>query len=360
MLLSTLAIASFIIARLCIASAPRLGLVDHPDTRKRHVGAIPLSGGIGIFLTILFGTLFLGIAPYTLPMLVLAFLVFLVGVVDDFRHIHAGARLLIQFGAGALLASYGGIAIYNVGNLLGFGDIHLLMLSVPLSALAVAGLSNAYNMIDGIDGLAASTIALPLLVLFILATLAGHPHASFLLLMLVPLGVFLVFNLGPDNALLPKMFLGDGGSITLGFLVTASLVFFSQGEQALIEPVTALWLVAVPLMDMLATMLRRKRAGRPLMEADRSHLHHALLDRGMGPRRVLLVMLIHAVAAAITGLLLEATPAWFSLFCYFLLFFGHCVFVLRSERLAKAALTASKAAANDALHLDSCSEKAAS
>ena len=70
--------------------------------------------------------------------------------------------------------------------------------------------------------------------------------------------------------MLPKMFLGDGGSITLGFLVTASLVFFSQGENALIEPVTALWLVTVPLMDMLATMLRRAKHGRKLMEADRS------------------------------------------------------------------------------------------
>ena len=131
----------------------------------------------------------------------------------------------------------------------------------------MAGLSNAYNMIDGIDGLAASTICLPLLVLYLLAVQAGHPMAGSLLLMLVPLAVFLLFNLGPDNRLLPKMFLGDAGSVTMGFFVTASLVYFSQGNNALIEPVTALWLVTVPLMDMLATMLRRAKHGRKLMEA---------------------------------------------------------------------------------------------
>lgn len=334
MSLLTIAITSFIIARLCISSGYRIGLVDHPDTRKHHDGAVPLTGGISIFLTVMFGTLFLDIAPFNNEMLAIAFAVFLVGVVDDIRHIHAGARLTVQFVAGAMLATYGGIAITNVGNLLGFGDIHLLALTIPLSALAVAGLSNAFNMIDGIDGLAASTITLPLGVLYLLAVQAGHPSADALLLMLVPLAVFLVFNLGPDNRQLPKMFLGDGGSVTLGFLVTASLVYLSQGENALINPVTALWLVTLPLMDMLATMLRRAKAGRKLMEADRSHLHHSLMDMGLSPRQTLVILVIYATASAVIGLLLEGLPEYVSLCCYFLVFFGHCLFVLKPDRVS--------------------------
>ena len=184
----------------------------------------------------------------------------------------------------------------------------------------MAGLSNAYNMIDGIDGLAAATIALPLLVLYALALQAGHPMADFLLLMLVPLAVFLLFNLGPNNRLLPKIFLGDGGSVTLGFLVTASLVYFSQGEQALIQPVTALWLVTLPLMDMLATMLRRARRGRKLMEADRSHLHHTLMDMGLSPRQTLVVLVSYATVCALLGWRWRAFPEYLSLACYFLLF----------------------------------------
>jgi UDP-GlcNAc:undecaprenyl-phosphate GlcNAc-1-phosphate transferase len=209
------------------------------------------------------------------------------------------------------------------------------LLTVPLTALAVAGLSNAYNMIDGIDGLAASTIALPLLVLYGLALHAGHPGADFLLLMLVPLAVFLLFNLGPDNRLLPKIFLGDGGSVTLGFLVTASLVYFSQGENRLILPVTALWLVTVPLMDMLATMLRRAKHRHKLMAADRSHLHHTLMDMGLSARHTLVLLAAWAVACALLGLALENIPEYLSLACYCLVFLGHCVFVIKAEAFGR-------------------------
>lgn len=311
----------------------RAGLVDGPNERKQHQGEVPLTGGISVFLTLLFGTFVLGIAPYTYPMLLIACAVLLIGVFDDFRHISASARLLLEFGSGILLATFGNIAITNVGDLLALGEIPLLLLTIPLSALAVAGLSNAYNMIDGIDGLAASTIFLPLLVLYLLALQAAHPMANALLLMLIPLAVFLLFNLGPNNRLIPKMFLGDAGSVTLGFLVTASLVFFSQGDNALIKPVTALWLVTLPLMDMLATMLRRARRGHSLVKADRSHLHHALMDSGLGRRQTLMLMIGYATLCAMLGLLLERVPDYLSLLCYVLLFGIHCGYVLRYDRV---------------------------
>ncbi len=330
-----LLLTAYLIAIVTAYLGIKLGLVDVPNARKNHSGIIPLTGGISIFIAIVLGEALFGIPPYTTEMMVIAAVIFLVGVFDDFRHINPVWRLAIQYGAGVLLATYGGIAIHNVGNLLAMGDIPLLFMTIPLTALSVAGLSNAYNMIDGIDGLAASTIALPLLCLYILATKAGHPNAPFLLLMLAPLTVFLIFNLGPNNRALPKVFLGDGGSVTLGFLVTASLVYFSQGDYAVIEPVTALWLVTVPLMDMLATMLRRYRGGRPIMEADRSHLHHTLMDLGFSPRRTLALTVVYAVMAATTGLYLEAIPAYASLGIYFLLFCLHCLFVLKASRTIK-------------------------
>jgi UDP-GlcNAc:undecaprenyl-phosphate GlcNAc-1-phosphate transferase len=334
MLTLQILIAAFAITRVTVSLGARLGLVDRPDARKHHIGDVPLAGGIAIFLTLLFGTFVLGIGPYTDSMLVIACAVFAVGVFDDFRHISASARLLIEFAAGMLLATYGGIVITDVGNLLAMGNIPLLALSVPLTALSVAGLSNAYNMIDGIDGLAASMIALPLVVLYLLALQGGHPMADALLLLLAPLGVFLLFNLGPGNRLIPKMFLGDAGSVTLGFLVTASLVYFSQGENALIRPVTALWLVTVPLMDMLATMLRRLRRGHKLMKADRSHLHHSLIDMGLRKRQALTVMVAYAVVCAVIGLALQAVPEYLSLLCYFLLFCAHCLFVVKSDMMS--------------------------
>ena len=328
----TIAVAALSINWAAIFMARSVGLLDFPDSRKQHSGAIPLTGGVAIFLTILLGSLAFGIPPYSNNMMIIAFIVFMVGVFDDRSHINATARLLIQYGSGIALATFGGIVIVNAGNLLAMGDIPLLILAVPLTALSVAGLSNAYNMIDGIDGLAASTILLPLLVLYGLAITHHHPMAPALLLMVIPLFVFLVFNLGPNNRLLPKIFLGDGGSITLGFLVTASLVYFSQGDNALILPVTALWLVTVPLMDMIATMLRRWRKGRKLMDADRSHLHHTLMVMGLSPRLTLLLMVCYATVCAFIGLALESGPESVSLLLYTLLFIGHCAFVVRADQ----------------------------
>ena len=169
MLTLKILIAAYILLRISAFLGMRVGLLDSPDTRKRHAGDVPVTGGIGIFLTLMFGTFVLGIAPYTYPMLLIACALFVISVYDDVRQISASARLLLQYVSGLLLALFGGIVILNVGNLLALGNIPLLMLSVPLTALAVAGLTNAYNMVDGIDGLAASTLGLPLLVLYLLA-----------------------------------------------------------------------------------------------------------------------------------------------------------------------------------------------
>ena len=330
--LPTIGIA-LVLTRISAGLGYRLGLADKPDARKNHSGRVPLTGGIAIFLTVLLGTLLLGVQPYSAHLISIACMLFVVGVFDDVRHINPWLRLLIQYGSGLLLATWGGVAIHNVGNLLAMGDIPLLLLTAPLTALSVAGLSNAYNMIDGIDGLAASTIALPLLGLYALAVQAGHVHGDFLLLMILPVAVFLLFNLGPNNRLMPKVFLGDGGSVTLGFLVTASLVYFSQGDSALILPVTCLWLVTLPLMDMLATMLRRAKHGHKLMEADRSHLHHTLMDMGFSARQTLWVLLCYATACALLGKALESIPEYLSLACYFLLFLVHCAFVIKSASI---------------------------
>ena len=306
----------------------RCGLVDRPGGRKEHVGDIPLTGGVVIFATILFGVIAFSIAPYTAASLALAGVLVMVSVYDDYKRLSVAVRLLVHFGSGVLLAAAGGITISNVGNLLGAGDIPLLILGVPLTALAVAGLCNAYNMIDGIDGLSAGLAILPLAVLFFLARGAGHEGADFALLILIPCSVFLLFNLSPGSAVLPKTFLGDAGSVTLGFLITASLVYFSQGEDAVLRPVTALWLVALPLFDMLATMLKRRRYGAGLTKADRSHLHYLLVDQGMSTRQALALLLAYAGVCALVGLALERVPENVSLLAFVMFFIVHCWFVL--------------------------------
>ena len=324
------AISLFAVVALWVTAwlGRRFDLVDRPGGRKKHAGDIPLTGGLAIFVTLLFGVIAFSIAPYTAGSLALAGGLVMVSVYDDYEHLNVAVRLFMHFGFGVLLATTGGITISNVGNLLAGGDIPLLMLSVPLTALAVAGLCNAYNMIDGINGLSASLAVLPLAVLFFLARGAGHEGADFALLILIPCSVFLLFNLSPGSAVLPKVFLGDAGSVTLGFLITASLVYFSQGEDAVLRPVTALWLVALPLFDMLATMLKRRRYGAGLTKADRSHLHYLLVDQGMSTRQALALLLAYAGVCALVGLALERVPENVSLLAFVMFFIVHCWFVL--------------------------------
>ena len=126
LLILKLVTLSLLITRLCVSVGARLGLVDKPSARKQHQGEVPLTGGIAVFTTVLVGTWALGIEPFTSSMLFIACAVFAVGVFDDVQHIRASMRLLLGFASGVLLATLGHIAILNVGNLLGTGDIRLL------------------------------------------------------------------------------------------------------------------------------------------------------------------------------------------------------------------------------------------
>lgn len=330
MLTLTILIAALVFIYLSAALGKMAGLVDTPGGRKQHNGEIPLVGGVAIFCTVLTGVWGLGIEVFTPQLLWVALIPFAVGVFDDKVHLKPWLRLSIHYGCGILMATLGGVAIHNVGNLLAVGDIPLLALSIPLTALSVAGLCNAYNMIDGIDGLSASLVGMPLLFLYGLAVASDHTAGPALELILIPVGVFLCFNLTRDSRWLPKIFLGDGGSVTLGFMLTAALVALSQGEERLIKPVTALWLVTVPLMDMLATMLRRIRQGRNPMRADSQHLHHILMHLGLSRYQTLLTLVTYAAVCATVGRWLEQYPESLSLLCYFVLFIAHCVFVIKA------------------------------
>ena len=280
------AMVAFACAYFSHAASLKVGLVDKPDERKLHDGHVPLAGGPMVFATFViavfaFGPPVSGVVPGMAALVLLA-VVFLVGLLDDYVHLRPSVRLFIQAICGLLMPVIGGVSLHGVGDLLGFGPIELGYLAVPLTALSFAGLVNAYNMIDGADGLCASLALLPIFVLAVLAWHVGEPLWFVLATAATALGVFLVFNLGPGSRWLPKVFLGDSGSGMLGFLVCAVLVYFSQAPQMLVKPVTCLWLVAVPLMDMLATMAIRLREGHHPMRADRRHLHHMLQDLGLG------------------------------------------------------------------------------
>lgn len=311
--------------------ARRVGLVDRPDERKRHHGSVPLIGGLCFFLGTVVGLAYLGyVDRLVASLLVPATLIVMTGVVDDLYSLSVRSRLIVQGCSVFIVIAATGIYLDSAGHVLGFDDLRFGLLGLPLTIFAVIGLINAFNMLDGIDGLAASQAMVSI------AAISLYAHGSF-----APLGVLLLLqvlfaalvpylcvNLGwPDGR---KIFMGDAGSTLIGFLLGWSLIFLSHRGVDRIAPVDALWCVALPVMDTLAVMARRVREGRSPFKPDRQHLHHLLIDAGCSPRRALLLMVVASAALAGFGAALRYAPQTVSLVAFGAVL---AAYVLRFDRM---------------------------
>ena len=291
-------VSTLVLAAL-VCLAPRAGLMDHPGERRRlHRESVPRVGGLAIFAGLLAS---LGVGPSLTAAegwgLAGAALLVLVGALDDRYQLGPRVRLLAQVGAGLLLTLGGGVVITQLGDLLGNGPLTLGAWAVPFTLVAVVGLINAFNMVDGIDGLAGG-IALLAFGSLLLFLPPGSGLALALVATMAALVPYLVCNLdlGPARS---KVFLGDAGSLLLGYLLVWGLIVASQAPGGL-APVTALWLVAIPLMDTLAVMGRRLSQGRHPFSADRGHLHHYLARLLRSTRGALFLLL--ALASLLAGI----------------------------------------------------------
>jgi UDP-GlcNAc:undecaprenyl-phosphate GlcNAc-1-phosphate transferase len=316
-MLTTSAIAALLVSSIAVLTlhrfAPALGLMDHPgERRKIHQHAVPPIGGLAIFTGLLAAVLTQWLQqPGSLPPplgygLLGAGLLVAIGALDDRFALGYRVRLLGQAGAALILVLGAGAELTALGDLLGLGPIALGPLAIPFSLFAIVGIINAYNMIDGIDGLAGG------LALIALLGVLGAPGAGGALHLLLPLAVVAILPYLACNLELPgcrgrRVFLGDAGSMLLGYLVAWALIDASQGQgQGAIAPVTALWLVAVPLMDTLSVMGRRMLRRCSPFKADRSHLHHRLTRLLASPRSALALILAAAVLFAACGLFANA------------------------------------------------------
>ena len=263
-------------------------ITDKPNLRKIHQNPIPIIGGLVLF--IMMGVLLYlsgNITPFTFSLFIACGLVVFVGIIDDLADLSPILRFAIQIIASLVVIYFSSVQILSFGFLLLPGwDLQLGYLSIPITIFGAVGVINALNMADGIDGLAAMTFFMPV---FTLALLANDMTMKvWLLLMLICVSVFIAFN--KSNSL--KVFLGDNGSLLLGFVLAWLLVYFSQGEDAVILPVTALYLVAIAVYDTIFVMLRRIFAGRSPFKPDNTHLHHYLLSRKLSQSMALIVIVL--------------------------------------------------------------------
>jgi len=316
-------LTSYICIRCSKPIAIKLGLVDNPNARKVHTGSIPLVGGIGIFLGVLMASMvFLPQSQSLNLYLIASALIVLIGVLDDYQDLPVRPRMVAQILTACIMIFGAGIYFENIGDLFGFGDIHLGIFGTLLTIVTVVGAINAFNMVDGIDGLAGM---LSMITFTSLAFLLSQSHNEWFLLPVLFIAAtlaYLMFNLEWPSSKFKKIFMGDAGSMLIGFTVMWLLVVGTQAETQAFKPVTALWLIAVPLMDMAAIMVRRVRKGQSPFKPDRDHLHHIFLRAGFSSRQTLALISCISVALTLVGVSLEAlhAPEWFILTLFICVF----------------------------------------
>lgn len=281
--------------------AKAVGLVDKPNERKLHNGAIPLVGGISISLSI---SQYLVTHPNVIPhsevFLASIAALIVIGALDDKFDISFKIRLIVQAILSICMMYFADLRLENIGNLFGLGDLHLGFLSPVITILAVIGAINAFNMVDGIDGLLGGLAIVTLGAIAILLKVdSQHGLAYLCVVFIVAIIPYILMNLGILGRE-RKVFMGDAGSMMIGFTVIWLLLGASQDpSESLMRPITALWLIAVPLMDMAAIMFRRVRRGVSPFKPDREHLHHIFQRLGCTPRQTLAI--ICAIASSFAG-----------------------------------------------------------
>ncbi len=304
--------ASLLLTPVVSRISRRFGWLDKPrDGRRVHRNPVPRLGGVAIFAAIL---LALAALPFInnlvtqslrtnsaklLSVLAPAAIVFLIGVYDDFRGTNAPIKFTAQGLAGLLFCALGGrieaLSIPLVGSI----ELHPV-LGYALTLLWTVGISNAFNLIDGIDGLATGAALFAALVLLVVSLMLGNPLITVVAIALCgSLIGFLPYNFNPAS-----IFLGDSGSLFIGFMLAALAVQGTQKASTAVAVAIPLIAFGLPVVDTGVSIIRRFIGRRALFQGDREHIHHMLLARGWSQRRVALVLYGACALFGLSALLL--------------------------------------------------------
>ncbi|MGR5066496.1 UDP-N-acetylglucosamine--undecaprenyl-phosphate N-acetylglucosaminephosphotransferase [Photobacterium sp. DNB22_13_2] len=287
--------------------AKRIGLVDKPNERKLHQGAVPLVGGIAICICL---AQYLYYQPQILNdsglYIFCIVTLTIVGAIDDKFDVDFKLRMLLQGALSICMIYFADLELHTLGDLVGFGDIDLGMFGYLITVIAVIGAINAFNMVDGIDGLLGGLSIVTFSSLALILYYEGQPNlAYFLVIIVISIIPYIMMNLGAFGRR-RKVFMGDAGSMLIGFTVIWMLLLASQnGAKSPLRPVTALWLIAIPLMDMTSIMVRRIRRGCSPFKPDREHLHHIFQRIGLNSVSTLIAICSLSALFAGAGILGE-------------------------------------------------------
>lgn len=302
--------------------AVKLGAIDKPTGRRVNKVPVPRMGGIAIFCGIAaafavqyVGTMFLGWPVVLVPspklrvnywMLVLAFcVIFTTGLLDDKFSLKPAQKLAGQVLA-AVIAVAGGLVIGDISSPLGPEFISLGWLAYPVTVIYLVAYVNIINLIDGLDGLAAGISAIASFTMFVLSVMAGRLDAAALSIAVTGSSLgFLRYNFHPAS-----IFMGDSGSLTLGFALGCSSLLSVTRFAGLTTIIVPLVIAAVPILDTLSAIVRRTRAHVSIGQADRGHIHHRLMDEGFDQRQAVLVMYAWTLMLCLGSVVMTQVGTW--------------------------------------------------
>lgn len=298
----------------------KIKLLDYPDSRKQHRGKIPLIGGLSIFSGLIVYLIYKDtLSLVTEAILTSSALILILGIYDDFRNLKPRIKLFIQLFVVALMIYLSSIKIESLGFFFGLPySLDLGLLAIPFSIISVVGLMNAFNMIDGLDGQAGLLSVIAIIGIFIFGLDQGNPDFyEILVIIFSGLIAFLIFNFAPINKI--KIFLGDGGSLFLGFLISFSLIYCTQVLK-LFSPSAALWCVAIPLFDFFSVVILRKIEKQKLTIANRDHIHHFLETLNLSKKFISFLTSSFGIMFLILGYYLEVNFPSFSFWIFIAIF----------------------------------------
>ena len=308
--------------------AQRYGLVDRPSPRKTHLGHIPVVGGLAIGSAFLVSGFLQG-SP-SIPFVAACIIILATGLFDDLQEFTARGKFVGQLAAAVIMTSLGNLFLINLGNLWGNGDVMLGNWAIPFTMFCVVGLMNAMNMIDGLDGLAGG-IGLIAATWFCLAAVLHGPFgdAQLLYVFIAAIAAFLIFNMRHPWRRHAAVFLGDAGSMFLGFVLVWFAVDISQSGPSDFYPISAVWILGVPIIDTVYILLRRPTLGLSPFAADRRHVHHTLIYMGLSETRTSWCLLGVSVVFGGIGFFgwLYGVPEYVLTYAFIGLFAVHCGFM---------------------------------
>lgn len=300
-------IISFILTPLARKLAFKVGALDIPkDARKIHKKPMPYFGGLAIYVAII-SCMFVYM-PHNetnISIMIGATIIVLTGIVDDMYGMPAKIKLIMQIIA-AFIAIKGGVKIHFITNPLSATGMYLLRdLTIPITLFWIVGITNTINLIDGLDGLASGVASIAAATLLLTAALKGYDFIVMQCAIIVGASLgFLPFNFNPA-----KIFMGDTGSLLLGYMLAVTSILGMVKSVAAVALVVPVFALGVPIFDTTFAIIRRYINKKPIMEADKDHLHHKLMRKGLNQRQTVLLMYFISMMLGLAAIIVsDADP----------------------------------------------------